>query len=98
MKIFYFIAAGALLATACTPKTGTTAGSTVQANDDRVASSKTTVNTSYMNQSIRPQEDFFQFSNGTWCAQNPVPASESRWGSFNELDQANKRQLTAILE
>lgn len=52
----------------------------------------------YMNKNIRPQDDFFQYSNGNWVASNPVPASESSWGSFNELDQANKKKLTAILE
>ncbi len=52
----------------------------------------------YMDKSVRPQDDFFQFANGTWVKNNPVPASESRWGSFNELDRSNKSKLTAILE
>ncbi len=56
-----------------------------------------TIDISYMNQSVRPQDDFFEFANGTWVKENPVPASESRWGSFNELDQANKAKLTKIL-
>lgn len=55
------------------------------------------VNTKYLDKSIRPQDDFFLFSNGTWVKENPVPASESRWGSFNELDKSNKVKLTAIL-
>ena len=57
-----------------------------------------TIDVDYMDASIRPQDDFFKFSNGTWIKNNPVPASESRWGSFNELDQANKDKLTGILE
>lgn len=57
-----------------------------------------TIDLDYMNNSIRPQDDFFKFSNGTWITNNPVPASESRWGSFNELDKANKEKLTKILE
>lgn len=56
-----------------------------------------TVETAYFDQSVRPQDDFFQFANGTWIKNNPVPNSESRWSSFNELDQANKTKLTAIL-
>lgn len=51
-----------------------------------------------MDMSIRPQDDFFMFCNGTWVKNNPVPPSESRWGSFNELDQANQNKLTKILE
>lgn len=52
----------------------------------------------YMDKNVSPGEDFFLFANGTWVKNNPVPPSESRWGSFNELDQANQNKLTAILE
>jgi putative endopeptidase len=57
-----------------------------------------TISLDYLDKSVKPQEDFFQFSNGSWIANNKIPASESRWGSFNELDQNNKAKLTAILE
>lgn len=57
-----------------------------------------TVDLSYINPVIQPQEDFFLFANGTWVKNNPVPPSESRWGSFNELDEDNKRKLMAILQ
>lgn len=59
---------------------------------------KYSINTSYMDLSVDPKEDFFQFANGTWVKENPIPDSESRWGSFNELDQENKVKLTTILE
>ena len=52
----------------------------------------------YINSEVRPQDDFFEFANGSWIKNNPVPASESRWGSFNELDKSNKAKLTKILE
>lgn len=57
-----------------------------------------TIDPSYMDRNIKPSEDFFLFSNGTWVANNPVPPSESRWGSFNELELNNKLKLTTILE
>ncbi|MFT5860240.1 MAG: putative endopeptidase [Flavobacteriaceae bacterium] len=57
-----------------------------------------TFDMAYLNKAVRPQDDFFEFANGTWIKENPVPASESRWGSFNELDQANKDKLTKILD
>ena len=47
-----------------------------------------TIETDYLDKSVRPQDDFFQFANGTWIKNNPVPPSESRWSSFNELDKA----------
>ena len=57
-----------------------------------------TISLDYMDKSVKPQEDFFKFSNGNWIATNQIPASESRWGSFNELEQNNKKKLTGILE
>ncbi len=57
-----------------------------------------TIDLSYLDKNIKPQDDFFLFSNGTWVVNNPVPASESRWGSFNELELNNKIKLTEILE
>jgi len=88
-----------LLLVACTPKpqvvkddVGTTTSEVINAD------SRVTIDLDYMDQKIKPSEDFFQFANGTWCKNNPVPASESRWGSFNELDKQNKLVLTDILK
>lgn len=69
--------------------------STVSSSDKKELS---TVDLSYLNKDIKAQEDFFMFSNGTWVKNNPVPPSESRWGSFNELDLNNKKKLVGILE
>jgi putative endopeptidase len=60
-------------------------------------STLTTIDNSYLNQKIKPTEDFFLFANGKWIEKNKIPASESRWGSFNELEQNNKSKLKAIL-
>ena len=57
----------------------------------------TSIDKSYLNTKIKPSEDFFMFSNGKWIEKNKIPASESRWGSFNELEQNNKSKLIAIL-
>lgn len=72
-------------------------GSTNSSNEND-AVEFSTIQTDYMSKSIKPQDDFFMFANENWIKKNPVPASESRWGSFNELDKANKVKLTAILE
>jgi putative endopeptidase len=56
------------------------------------------IDITYMDNSIRPQDDFFIFCNGSWVKNNPVPDTESRWGSFNELDQDNKVKLKLILD
>jgi len=94
MKILAYLVASITLITGC---------NTLKTNDVKsevIETSKVskTIDVSYMNQSIKPQTDFFMFSNGTWVKTNPVPPSESRWGSFNELELNNKEKLTSILE
>ena len=42
--------------------------------------------------------DFFQFANGTWLKNTQIPASESRWGTFNMLADNNNATLRQILE
>lgn len=62
------------------------------------ASNQTTFDPTYLDKSVRPQDDFFMFSNGSWIKSNTIPASESRWGSFNELEKNNERKLLTILK
>ena len=38
-----------------------------------------------MDLNIKPGDDFYRYANGTWIKNNPVPAKETRWGSFNML-------------
>ena len=56
-----------------------------------------TIDVTALDRTIKPADDFFTFANGTWVAKTEIPASESRWGSFNELEQQNNIKLKAIL-
>lgn len=51
-----------------------------------------------MDKSISPGDDFYRYANGTWLKNNPVPESESRWGSFNLVSERNNEVLRGILE
>ena len=46
----------------------------------------------------RPQDDFYQYVNGNWLKNNPVPASESRWAAFSEVNEYNYAILRKVLE
>ncbi len=61
------------------------------------ANSYQTIDVTALDRAIKPSDDFFTFANGTWVAKTEIPASESRWGSFNELEQQNNIKLKAIL-
>ena len=47
------------------------------------------INLANIDRSVAPCEDFYHFANGSWIKNNPVPAAETRWGSFNELADRN---------
>ncbi|MBV9217346.1 MAG: M13 family metallopeptidase [Acidobacteria bacterium] len=54
--------------------------------------------TSRMNRSADACDDFFEYANGTWVKNTQIPPSQSRWGSFNILSEANRDVLHDILE
>jgi putative endopeptidase len=54
--------------------------------------------TSRMDRSADACNDFFQYANGTWVKNTQIPPSQSRWGSFNILSEANRDILHDILE
>ena len=51
-----------------------------------------------MNLSVKPGDDFVEYSNGVWTKNNPIPAKETRWGSFNQLRDFNINAVKSILE
>src|SRR5581483_3353979 len=46
---------------------------------------------------VRPQDDFFHHVNKSWIDSHPIPAAESRWGSFIQLRYLTDKQLHTIL-
>ncbi len=48
--------------------------------------------------SASPCQDFFQYANGTWLKNNPVPAAYSSWSVDNEMRDRNEIMLKEILE
>lgn len=51
-----------------------------------------------MDQSVNPGDNFYLFANGTWLKQNAVPASKTRWGSFDELREESSKRMQSLLE
>ncbi|ETZ20350.1 M13 family metallopeptidase [Pedobacter sp. V48] len=51
-----------------------------------------------MDLSIKPGDDFYTYASGTWIKNNPVPAKETRWGSFNALRDFNINAVKGLVE
>jgi putative endopeptidase len=46
----------------------------------------------------KPCQDFFRYAMGGWHADNPIPATASRWSVLDQLRGANRASLHDILE
>ncbi len=52
-----------------------------------------------MDRSVRPGDNFFDYSNGSWVKRTEIPADRAAVGVFSELaDRANKQTVTLIEE
>ena len=45
-----------------------------------------------------PSSDFFQFANGGWIKNNPIPGEQSSWGIGNLVIEENNKRLREICE
>ncbi|WP_312419700.1 M13 family metallopeptidase [Epilithonimonas sp.] len=52
----------------------------------------------YMDTSVRPQDDFYSFVNGTWMKTAKIPADKPSWGSFNQLRETTDNNSLLLLD
>ena len=56
------------------------------------------INTSLMDKTVKPSDDFFRFVNGKWIDNTEIPSDRTRWGSFDELRKNTDEDVMAILK
>ncbi len=52
---------------------------------------------STIDNSVRPQDDFYNFVNGSWMKTAKIPEDKSTWGSFNKLAEDTDNNSMTIL-
>ncbi len=66
-------------------------------HDSKPVNKPVFIDKSSMDLSKKPGDDFYNYASGTWIKNNPVPAKETRWGSFNLLRDFNINAVKTIL-
>lgn len=56
------------------------------------------INLANMDTSVSPAQDFYTYCNGTWQKNFQLPESDSRFGSFNEIHEANLVKIKRIYD
>lgn len=58
----------------------------------------TALDVQYIDSTVKPGDDFYQFANGGWLKANPVPDDKTRWGVFNVLMEENNDKIKTIID
>ncbi|WP_099367329.1 M13 family metallopeptidase [Sphingobacterium sp. 1.A.4] len=56
------------------------------------------INPSYMDKTVRPQDDLYNYVNGNWMKTVQIPSDKARWGSFDELRENTDKASLKILK
>ena len=56
------------------------------------------IDLSDLDRKVEPCDNFYDFANGTWRANNPIPASMTRWSKRWQAGETSKDKLHDILE
>jgi putative endopeptidase len=56
------------------------------------------INLKYIDKNADPKKDFFLYANGAWLKDAQIPASETYFGSFNEIRDRNESNLKSLLD
>jgi putative endopeptidase len=70
---------------------------TVVTGQNTSAKQEPGINTSYMDRTVKPSDNFFRYVNGNWLDKTEIPADRTTWGSFNELRKKTDKDALEIL-
>jgi len=70
-------------------------GLTASCGDSKLASG---INKDNLDTSVKPGDDFYEYACGGWMKKHPLPGDYSRYGTFEQLDENNDKQVRGIIE
>jgi len=100
---FYALAAGLLTLGAIAPSLAQTKVKTKSSTGKQTAvvaspQSGTGPSRANLDTSVQPCDNFYQYANGGWLKNNPIPAAETSWSATSELAQRNRTLVHHLLD
>ena len=90
--------AGCSRSEAPNPQAAADTGTSVsEATASQVTELGSGIDLSAMDTSVRPQDDFFNYVNGTWMKNTEIPSDKSRWGGFSILRDKATEEVKALI-
>jgi predicted metalloendopeptidase len=86
-----FAGAAHAAAPAGAPETSTAPAATV-------AAQRAGVDVAAFDTSVRPQDDFFRYTQGKWLKDVDIPSDRSSWGAFNVAQDKVEQQIRTLIE
>jgi len=68
------------------------------ASSATASSARSGVDTGAMDAAVRPQDDFFRYSQGKWLKDVDIPNDRSSWGAFNIAADNVETQIRTLIE
>ncbi|NBC84152.1 MAG: M13 family peptidase [Bacteroidetes bacterium] len=59
---------------------------------------KKAIDTTNMNLTVEPGDNFYEYATGGWQEKNPLTAEYSRYGSFDVLQEENNKKVRSLIE
>lgn len=98
MKIILLGAAATALALAATAASADPSAAPAAASSSKATIGTFGFDTTGMDKSVKPGDDFYDYANGVWVKRTPIPADRSNYGAFSALEDLSRERTRGILE
>jgi predicted metalloendopeptidase len=93
-----FAHAGAPATTTAAEPSVAGGAASVSASVSASAASRSGVDAGALDATVRPQDDFFRYSQGKWLKDVDIPNDRSSWGAFNVAADKVEQQIRTLIE